>query len=143
MIKVILCNTIDEYMEYEEIIGAKDSYLMDIDISDKCSESDALKALETLWDSKVRIASEAEKTSLKFGAQIVKGIEQGLKEGAKIKRKICCERCGANVESSEQLTSMPILRDYNNNQDVSDQLGTLDICPDCLIKITGICNTPF
>ncbi|MGX8128458.1 hypothetical protein ACWTV9_19520 [Clostridioides difficile] len=143
MIKVILCNTIDEYMEYERVAGAKDSYLMDIDISNKCSESDALKALETLWDSKVRIASEAEKTSLKFGTQIVKGIEQGIKEGSKIKRKICCEKCGASVESSEQLTSMPTLSDYNNTRDVSDQLGTLDICPNCLVEITSRCNTVF
>nr|WP_271640398.1 hypothetical protein [Clostridioides difficile] len=130
-------------MEYEDIIGAKDCYLVDVAVSDKCSEEDAMEALDVLGRSKARVMTEAERTNLKFGAQIVKGIEQGLREGAKIKRKICCERCGASVESSEQLTSMPILRDYNNNQDVSDQLGTLDICPDCLIKITGICNTPF
>lgn len=142
MIKVILCNTIDEYMEYEDIIGAKDSYLMDVAVSEECSEDDAMKALDILGNSKVRIMSEAEKV-FKFGDLIVKGIEQGIKEGAKFKRKICCERCGASVESSEQLTSMPILRDYNNNQDVSDQLGNIDVCPSCLIKITGMCNTPF
>ncbi|HGM3508418.1 TPA: hypothetical protein ACKOR7_003010 [Clostridioides difficile] len=143
MIKVILCNTIDEYMEYEDVIGAKDSYLMDVAVSDECSEEDAMKALDILGNSKVRIMSEAEKTVFKFGDLIVKGIEQGIKEGAKFKRKICCERCGASVESSEQLTSMPILKDYNNDQDVSDQLGTLDICPSCLLEITSRCNPTF
>ncbi|MCC0740552.1 hypothetical protein [Clostridioides sp. ZZV14-5902] len=142
MIKVVLCNTIDEYIEYEDIIGAKDSYLMDVAVSEECSEDDAMKALDILGNSKVRIMSEAEKV-FKFGDLIVKGIEQGIKEGAKFKRKICCERCGASVESSEQLTSMPILRDYNNNQDVSDQLGNIDVCPACLLEISSKYNQIF
>ncbi|HFL3558412.1 TPA: hypothetical protein ACG3PI_003454 [Clostridioides difficile] len=143
MIKVILCSTIDEYMEYEDVIGAKDSYLMDFDVSDECSEEDAMKALDILGNSKVRIMSEAEKAVFNFGDLIVKGMEQGIKEGSKLKRKICCERCGASVDSSEKLTSMPILRDYNNNKDVSDQLRTLDICPSCLLEITNRCNLTF
>lgn len=48
MIKVILCSTIDECMEYEDVIGAKDSYLMDFAVSDECSEEDAMKVLDIL-----------------------------------------------------------------------------------------------
>lgn len=144
MIKVILCNTIDEYIEYERVEGAKDCYLIDMAISDNCTEKEAEKALNILQNSKFRIVSEAEKLNWIFGENFIsKGLEQGIKEGSKIKRKICCEKCGASVESSEQLTSMPILLDYNNTRDVSDQLGTLDICPNCLVEITSRCNTVF
>ncbi|UWD46809.1 hypothetical protein NYU56_18330 (plasmid) [Clostridioides difficile] len=138
MITIITCDTINEYMEYEKVKGAKDSYLMNIDVNDKCSESDALKALEILWDSKVRIASEAEKTAFNFGDLIAKGVEQGIKEGSKLKRRIRCDNCGAIVDSSEELTSMPVLENYNNNHSVSDQLGSIDVCPDCLLEITDL-----
>ncbi|MEN7644254.1 hypothetical protein ABFR10_17585 [Clostridioides difficile] len=107
MIKVILCSTIDEYMEYEDVIGAKDSYLMDVIIGGECSEIDAIETLEILKNSKARVISEAEKT-LEIGKQIVKGIEQGIKEGSKLKRRIRCDNCGAIVDSSEELTSMPV-----------------------------------
>ncbi|HBG7052721.1 hypothetical protein DDA10_20765 [Clostridioides difficile] len=137
MIKVILCSTIDEYMEYEDVIGAKDSYLMDVIIGGECSEIDAIETLEILKNSKARVISEAEKT-LEIGKQIVKGIEQGIKEGSKLKRRICCDNCGASVGSSEELTSMPILENYNNNRSVSDQLGSIDVCPDCLLEITDL-----
>ncbi|MDW0092765.1 hypothetical protein RHK27_20550 [Clostridioides difficile] len=137
MIKVILCSTIDEYMEYEDVIGAKDSYLMDVIIGGECSEIDAIETLEILKNSKARVISEAEKT-LEIGKQIVKGIEQGIKEGSKLKRRIHCDNCGAIVDSSEELTSMPVLENYNNNQSVSDQLGSIDVCPDCLLEITDL-----
>ncbi|MDV5911716.1 hypothetical protein AB4E09_19205 [Clostridioides difficile] len=137
MIKVILCSTIDEYMEYEDVIGAKDSYLMDVIIGGECSEIDAIETLEILKNSKARVISEAEKT-LEIGKQIVKGIEQGIKEGSKLKRRICCDNCGASVGSSEELTSMPILKDYNNNRSVSDQLESIDVCLNCLLEITDL-----
>ncbi|HBH3067198.1 TPA: hypothetical protein KSG51_003893 [Clostridioides difficile] len=137
MIKVILCSTIDEYMEYEDVIGAKDSYLMDVIIGGECSEIDAIETLEILKNSKARVISEAEKT-LEIGKQIVKGIEQGIKEGSKLKRRICCDNCGAIVDSSEELTSMPVLENYNNNRSVSDQLGSIDVCPNCLLEITDL-----
>lgn len=137
MIKVILCSTIDEYMEYEDVIGAKDSYLMDVIIGGECSEIDAIETLEILKNSKARVISEAEKT-LEIGKQIVKGIEQGIKEGSKLKRRIRCDNCGAIVDSSEELTSMPVLENYNNNRSVSDQLGSIDVCPDCLLEITDL-----
>ncbi|HIF5126729.1 TPA: hypothetical protein ACX2BJ_002924 [Clostridioides difficile] len=137
MIKVILCSTIDEYMEYEDVIGAKDSYLMDVIIGGECSEIDAIETLEILKNSKARVISEAEKT-LEIGKQIVKGIEQGIKEGSKLKRRIRCDNCGAIVDSSEELTSMPVLENYNNNQSVSDQLGSIDVCPSCLLEITDL-----
>ncbi len=137
MIKVILCSTIDEYMEYEDVIGAKDSYLMDVIIGGECSEIDAIETLEILKNSKARVISEAEKT-LEIGKQIVKGIEQGIKEGSKLKRRIRCDNCGAIVDSSEELTSMPVLENYNNNQSVSDQLGSIDVCPNCLLEITDL-----
>lgn len=140
MIKVILCSTIDEYIEYEDVIGAKDSYLMDVIIGGECSEEDAIETLEILKNSKARIVSEAEKTCLKFGIgnQISKAIEQGIKEGSKLKRRIHCDNCGAIVDSSEELTSMPVLENYNNNQSVSDQLGSIDVCPNCLLEITDL-----
>lgn len=137
MIKVILCSTIDEYVEYEDVIGAKDSYLMDVIIGGECSEIDAIETLEILKNSKARVISEAEKT-LEIGKQIVKGIEQGIKEGSKLKRRIHCDNCGAIVDSSEELTSMPVLENYNNNRSVSDQLGSIDVCPDCLLEITDL-----
>ncbi|MDV9723738.1 hypothetical protein RHG08_20835 [Clostridioides difficile] len=137
MIKVILCSTIDEYMEYEDVIGAKDSYLMDVTIGGECSEIDAIETLEILKNSKARVISEAEKT-LEIGKQIVKGIERGIKEGSKLKRRIRCDNCGAIVDSSEELTSMPVLENYNNNQSVSDQLGSIDVCPNCLLEITDL-----
>ncbi|UWD43292.1 hypothetical protein NYF05_19325 (plasmid) [Clostridioides difficile] len=137
MIKVILCSTIDEYMEYEDVIGAKDSYLMDVIIGGECSEIDAIETLEILKNSKARVISEAEKT-LEIGKQIVKGIEQCIKEGSKLKRRIRCDNCGAIVDSSEELTSMPVLENYNNNHSVSDQLGSIDVCPDCLLEITDL-----
>ncbi|HBH3496209.1 Uncharacterised protein [Clostridioides difficile] len=137
MIKVILCSTIDEYMEYEDVIGAKDSYLMDVIIGGECSEIDAIETLEILKNSKTRVISEAEKT-LEIGKQIVKGIEQGIKEGSKLKRRIRCDNCGAIVDSSEELTSMPVLENYNNNRSVSDQLGSIDVCPNCLLEITDL-----
>ncbi|HBH3109858.1 TPA: hypothetical protein KSG64_003406 [Clostridioides difficile] len=137
MIKVILCSTIDEYMEYEDVIGAKDSYLMDVIIGGECSEIDAIETLEILKNSKARVISEAEKT-LEIGKQIVKGIEQGMKEAPKLKRRIRCDNCGAIVDSSEELTSMPVLENYNNNRSVSDQLGSIDVCPDCLLEITDL-----
>jgi hypothetical protein len=124
-------------MEYEDVIGAKDSYLMDVIIGGECSEIDAIETLEILKNSKARVISEAEKT-LEIGKQIVKGIEQGIKEGSKLKRRICCDNCGASVGSSEELTSMPILENYNNNRSVSDQLGSIDVCPDCLLEITDL-----
>ncbi|HBG7065065.1 hypothetical protein JY817_18605 [Clostridioides difficile] len=138
MIKVILCSTIDEYMEYEDVIGAKDSYLMDFAVSGECSEEDAMKALDTLGNSKVRIMSEVGKTAFNFGDLIAKGVEQGIKEGSKLKKRIHCDNCGASVSSSEELTSMPILENYNNNRSVSDQLGSIDVCPDCLLEITDL-----
>ncbi|MDN9274913.1 hypothetical protein KLJ79_18090 [Clostridioides difficile] len=138
MIKVILCSTIDEYMEYEDVIGAKDSYLMDFAVSDECSEEDAMKALDTLGNSKVRIMTEVGKTAFNFGDLIAKGVEQGIKEGSKLKRRIRCDNCGASVGSSEELTSMPVLENYNNNQSVSDQLGSIDVCPSCLLEITDL-----
>lgn len=134
MIKVILCNTIDEYVEYERVAGAKDSCLIDFFKDDKCSIDDAMNALKILKKNKVFI-SDAEKTA------IVKEIHS--KHTKTWLNEICCERCGASVDSSEELTSMPILMDYNNNKDVSDQLGTLDICPNCLLEITNRCNSPF
>ncbi|EQF29884.1 hypothetical protein QEW_4559 [Clostridioides difficile CD160] len=140
MIKIILCNTVDEYIEYERVQGTKDCYLIDIIIGDKCTEKEAEKALSILQNSKFKIVSETEKLSWAFDL-IQKGLEQGVKESSKTKQ--CCERCGASVDSSEQLTSMPILSDYNNTQDVSDQLGSIDICPVCLQEVTRICNSPF
>ncbi|HBF6521786.1 TPA: hypothetical protein KRL75_002512 [Clostridioides difficile] len=138
MIKVILCSTIDEYIEYEDVIGAKDSYLMDFAVSDECSEEDAMKALDTLGNSKVRIMTEVGKTAFNFGDLIVKGMEQGMKEAPKLKRRIRCDNCGAIVDSSEELTSMPVLENYNNNQSVSDQLGSIDVCLNCLLEITDL-----
>ncbi|MDL5124641.1 hypothetical protein QRX10_19465, partial [Clostridioides difficile] len=64
--------------------------------------------------------------------------EQGIKEGSKLKRRIHCDNCGAIVDSSEELTSMPVLENYNNNQSVSDQLGSIDVCPNCLLEITDL-----
>ncbi|HBG2098831.1 hypothetical protein KWL62_017880 [Clostridioides difficile] len=138
MIKVILCSTIDECMKYEDVIGAKDSYLMDFAVSDECSEEDAMKALDTLGNSKVRIMPEVGKMAFNFGDLIAKGMEQGKKEAPKLKRRICCDKCGASVDSSEELTSMPVLENYNNNRSVSDQLGSIDVCPDCLLEITDL-----
>ncbi|WP_246963127.1 hypothetical protein [Clostridioides difficile] len=80
------------------------------------------------------------KTCLKFGIgnQISKAIEQGIKEAPKLKKSIRCDNCGASVGSSEELTSMPVLENYNNNRSVSDQLGSIDVCPNCLLEITDL-----
>ncbi|HBF3064194.1 TPA: hypothetical protein KN622_003971, partial [Clostridioides difficile] len=111
----------------------------EVESLDSCTEENAEKALDILSKHKREAKNEEENEFVEFKLWTNK-VEEREEIFADI---ACCEKCGRIFADSEELTSFPVLTSYDRKRSVFEQLETVAICPNCLMNMTRIYESPF
>ncbi|HBF0668848.1 hypothetical protein CDIF29631_04127 (plasmid) [Clostridioides difficile] len=136
---------IEELKELIELFGvveAKNESVVafgEVESLDSCTEENAEKALDILSKHKREAKSKEENGFVEFKLWTNK-VEEREEIFADI---ACCEKCGRIFADSEELTSFPVLTSYDRKRSVFEQLETVAICPNCLMNMTRIYESPF
>ncbi|HBF6858442.1 TPA: hypothetical protein SHW33_004019 [Clostridioides difficile] len=136
---------IEELKELIELFGvveAKNESVVafgEVESLDSCTEENAEKALDILSKHKREAKSKEENEFVEFKLWTNK-VEEREEIFADI---ACCEKCGRIFADSEELTSFPVLTSYDRKRSVFEQLETVAICPNCLMNMTRIYESPF
>ncbi|HAT4873125.1 TPA: hypothetical protein RQB07_003685 [Clostridioides difficile] len=136
---------IEELKELIELFGvveAKNESVVafgEVESLDSCTEENAEKALDILSKHKREAKNEEENEFVEFKLWTNK-VEEREEIFADI---ACCEKCGRIFADSEELTSFPVLTSYDRKRSVFEQLETVAICPNCLMNMTRIYESPF
>ncbi|HFL3147549.1 TPA: hypothetical protein ACG3J3_003543 [Clostridioides difficile] len=136
---------IEELKELIELFGvveAKSESVVsfgEVESLDSCTEENAEKALDILSKHKREAKNEEENEFVEFKLWTNK-VEEREEIFADI---ACCEKCGRIFADSEELTSFPVLTSYDRKRSVFEQLETVAICPNCLMNMTRIYESPF
>ncbi|HFL3159143.1 TPA: hypothetical protein ACG3JU_003543 [Clostridioides difficile] len=136
---------IEELKELIELFGvveAKSESVVafgEVESLDFCTEENAEKALDILSKHKREAKNEEENEFVEFKLWTNK-VEEREEIFADI---ACCEKCGRIFADSEELTSFPVLTSYDRKRSVFEQLETVAICPNCLMNMTRIYESPF
>ncbi|MDI3117563.1 hypothetical protein QJK47_17960 [Clostridioides difficile] len=136
---------IEELKELIELFGvveAKSESVVafgEVESLDSCTEENAEKALDILSKHKREAKNEEENEFVEF-----KLWTNEVEEREEIFTDIaCCEKCGKIFVDSEELTSFPVLTNYDRKRSVFEQLETVAICPNCLMNMTRIYESLF
>ncbi|HFL3096505.1 TPA: hypothetical protein ACG3JY_003648 [Clostridioides difficile] len=136
---------IEELKELIELFGvveAKNESVVafgEVESLDSCTEENAEKALDILSKHKREAKSKEKNEFVEFKLWTNK-VEEREEIFADI---ACCEKCGRIFADSEELTSFPVLTSYDRKRSVFEQLETVAICPNCLMNMTRIYESPF
>ncbi|HBY2818962.1 hypothetical protein [Clostridioides difficile] len=136
---------IEELKELIELFGvveAKNESVVafgEVESLDSCTKENAEKALDILSKHKREAKSKEENEFVEFKLWTNK-VEEREEIFADI---ACCEKCGRIFADSEELTSFPVLTSYDRKRSVFEQLETVAICPNCLMNMTRIYESPF
>ncbi|EOY7231600.1 hypothetical protein ACQD6B_003740 [Clostridioides difficile] len=123
---------IEELKELIELFGvveAKSESVVafgEVESLDSCTEENAEKALDILSKHKREAKNEEENEFVEFKLWTNK-----VEEREEI------------FADSEELTSFPVLTSYDRKRSVFEQLETVAICPNCLMNMTRIYESPF
>ncbi|MCC0648463.1 hypothetical protein [Clostridioides sp. ZZV15-6598] len=132
-----------ELIELFRVVEAKNENVVvfgEVESLDSCTEENAKKALDIL--SKHNQETESKKENKDFIEFKIWTNE--VEEREEIFTDIaCCEKCGRVFSNSEELTSFPVLTNYDRKRSVFEQLETVAICPNCLMDMTRVYESPF
>ncbi|MGO0987996.1 hypothetical protein ACTPEW_18870 [Clostridioides difficile] len=127
-----------ELIELFRVVEAKNENVVafgEVESLDSCTEENAKKALHILGKHKQKAESKEEnKDFIEF-----KLWTNEVEEREEIFADIAyCEKCGKMFTDSEELTSFPVLTNYDRKRSVFEQLETVAICPNCLMDMTRV-----
>ncbi|CCL28314.1 hypothetical protein [Clostridioides difficile] len=135
----------------KEVIDATNKHVVvfgEVESLDSCTEEEAKRALDILNKQKQENENREEckytcEKECKNISEFKEWIEE-VNERMELFSSIdFCEKCGRIVANSEELTSFPVLTSYDRKRSVFEQLETVAICPNCLMDMTRIYESPF